>query len=142
MAHSYSVERLTNSVHAILDCDVSSALDLDKWNHDRWLEANRETLEHLKALLRPLPDLPLNLLPEHAVEELTGILKNVADALNGLKQRSFDTISEWLSPKEYFTHIHSSVENIYSSLATHLSHIALVDERSLTTVNKILSAKQ
>lgn len=139
MAHTYSVARLTNSVRAIVDSDVDSALKLDMWKNDSWLENSKENLEYLKTLLRPLPDLPLILLPEEAVEELTAILNNVADALNELKQHCFDSICDWLSPQDYFNHIHNSVENIYQQLATHLSYIALVDEKSLTTVNKLLS---
>lgn len=140
MAHTYTVARLTNSVRAILDCDVESSLDLDKWHHDNWLVERKDNLERLKSLLRPLPELPLKLLPENAVEELTDILKNVADSLNGLKQHCFDTIGDWISPQDYFTHVHESVENIYPDLATHLSHLALVDEKSLSTVNKLLSS--
>lgn len=141
MANTYSVTKLKNSVHDILECDVNSVLDIDKWHNDTWLEDSRVNLEHLKSVLRPVPDLPLLLLPEEAVEELTDILKNVADALNELKQQCFETIGDWMSPQDYFVNIHNSAENIYSSLATHLSHLALVDEKSLSTVNKILSTR-
>ncbi len=139
MAHTYTVTRLTNSIRAIVDCDVESALNLNTWKNDSWLRKRKENLEYLKTLLRPLPELPLVLLPEDAVEELTDILKNVDDALNELKQHCFDSISDWISPQEYFNQIHNSVENIYQNLATHLSHIALVDEKSLSTVNKLMS---
>lgn len=126
MTHKESIEKLTNSVNAILNFRADEVLSLETWGDEYWVADAKEKLDRLQILLNPIPDLPLFLLPELSVTKLFEKFKPIENALKKLEQHNSNTVGDWEHPSDYFRLIRASVDNVYPVLVEHLSYLSLV----------------